>query len=231
MERSGDDVRPLRVWKALLEQAAHYPCCGSAPGSGAVDRGAGRVARARVGGVEVENRDGVTTVICRMVDGAPGAMPARWTDLPDASPACRGGRGGVAVGLAVVLERGERLRSRPGGVEPPVKTEVAMSGQLTLAVSEEGDGAGGGVGDAAVGGQRLVTVRMARLLGGGWGRRGAMSEERKITDAHRRRRAVVYVRQSTVGAGGAQRRVCGAAVRAAGARGVARVAAGGGVGR
>ena len=45
---------------------------------------------------------------------------------------------------------------------------------------------------------------------------------RKITEAHRRRRAVVYVRQSTLGAGRAQHRVGGAPVRAARARGRAR---------
>jgi len=53
------------------------------------------------------------------------------------------------------------------GVESPVETEVAMSGQLVLAVSEEQ----AVVAPAAVWEtlplvvQRLVTVRMARLLG------------------------------------------------------------------
>jgi hypothetical protein len=51
-------------------------------------------------------------------------------------------------------------------VEPPVKTEVAMSGQLALAVSKEEVVAPGSVWEtlpAEV--QRLVTVRMAMLLG------------------------------------------------------------------
>jgi hypothetical protein len=33
-----------------------------------------------------QNRDGVTSVICRLVDGAPGAVPACWTDLSERAP-------------------------------------------------------------------------------------------------------------------------------------------------
>ena len=45
--------------------------------------------------------------------------------------------------------------------------------------------------------QREVTIQLARLWRGWW-RPSAMSEHGKITDQHRRRRAVVYVRQSTL---------------------------------
>ena len=48
--------------------------------------------------------------------------------------------------------------------------------------------------------------------------------EGKITELHRRRRAVVYVRQSTIDAGRAQPRVPRAAVRAQGPSDRARLA-------
>jgi hypothetical protein len=51
-------------------------------------------------------------------------------------------------------------------VESPAKTEVAMSGQLVLAVSEEDVVAPAAVWETLpLVVQRLVTVRMARLLG------------------------------------------------------------------
>jgi hypothetical protein len=51
-------------------------------------------------------------------------------------------------------------------VEPPQKTEVAMSGQLAFAVSDEEVTAPGAVWETLPSEvQRLVTVRMARLLG------------------------------------------------------------------
>ena len=76
------------------------------------------------------------------------------------------------------------------------ETEVLMRGQLALVT--------GGTVAAAVWetlpmeAQRAVTVALARLGRGRW-RPDAMSELAKITDGHRRRRAVVYVRQSSPG--------------------------------
>jgi len=53
-----------------------------------------------------------------------------------------------------------------GAVEPPAETEVAMSGQLVLAVSKEEAVAPAAVWETLpLVVQRLVTVRMARLLG------------------------------------------------------------------
>jgi hypothetical protein len=66
-------------------------------------------------------------------------------------------------------------------VEPPVKTEVAMSGQLTLAVSEEEATAPGAVWETLPSEvQRLVTVRMSRLLGRWLGEEGR--DERRAED-------------------------------------------------
>jgi hypothetical protein len=61
-------------------------------------------------GVELEVLDwstdqwsGETAVICRLVDGSPGEIPARWTDLPwRVWAGADGWRGWVAGGLAVV---------------------------------------------------------------------------------------------------------------------------------
>jgi hypothetical protein len=66
-------------------------------------------------------------------------------------------------------------------VEPPVKTEVAMSGQLALAVSEEEVTAPGSVWETLPSEvQRLVMVRMARLLGSWLGEEGR--DERRAED-------------------------------------------------
>ena len=148
-----------------------------------------------------QHRDGVTSVICRLVDGAPGALPASWTDLPERDPGEPVAVSATAslAGWRLLLERGERLRSRR-----PRRCRVS---------DENG---GGDVGTARARGQRgggpAATGPAARerwrFSGGcrcGWrgcwaaglGRWRAMSDERKITEAHRRRRAVVYVRQST----------------------------------
>ncbi len=69
--------------------------------------------------------DGETALICRLVDGSPGTIPARWTDLPLRAPV-EPPLGTVASPEAWRLW-GERLaglveRSRVG-VEPPAEND------------------------------------------------------------------------------------------------------------
>ena len=109
---------------------------------------------------------GETMVRCRLVDGSMGTIPARWTDLP------RVGSGADPLGVIVLagrVARGCGARSRRCGcgvrvgAESPVKTEVSMSGQLALGLSEV-------LVAAAVWEslpperQREVTIQLARLL-------------------------------------------------------------------
>ena len=113
-----------------------------------------------------ENRDGVTTVICRMVDGAPGAVPACWTDLPEREPG-EPAVGAVASlsGWRLLLERGERLRSRPrrrgasgengGGDVGTARARGQRGG---------GRGAGVGVGDAPGGGPAVGDGGLQRAV-------------------------------------------------------------------
>ena len=107
-----------------------------------------------------------TALVCRLVDRAPGAIPARWTDLAERSRGedcwCRRyrlGRGGCC----------RRGASRCAGAvwsarQPPAKTEAPLVGQLALVTSEET------VAPAAVWEtlpperRRQVTLRLARLL-------------------------------------------------------------------
>ena len=116
--------------------------------------------------------DGETALICRLVDGSSGTIPARWTDLPS--------RGVVEPRLGTVATPeawrlwGDRLAGLlercPGrGQRSNVKTEVAMSVQLALVMSET-------VVPAAVwetlppAVQQAIAVALARLvarLGGG----------------------------------------------------------------
>ena len=61
--------------------------------------------------------DGETALICRLVDGSSGTIPARWTDLPrrvETEPTV-GGFGSPAA-WRLLLARGERLAGRSGGV-------------------------------------------------------------------------------------------------------------------
>ena len=69
-----------------------------------------------------------------------GRSRRAWTDLPRrVAEAVGAGGAGVAGGVAAVARSGWSGCGRGvrGGAEPPAKTEVAMSGQLALAVSEE----------------------------------------------------------------------------------------------
>src|SRR6266536_3363145 len=87
-------------------------------------------------------------------------------------------------------------RSVRAGVEPPAKREAVMSGQLALAFGEQTLVAAA-VWEALPPERRLeLTLRLARLLA------RLLEAERdgerqKISEQHRRRRAIVYVRQST----------------------------------
>jgi hypothetical protein len=108
---------------------------------------------------------GETMVRCRLVDGSVGTIPARWTDLPvvgsEPEPL------GVMIspaGWRCLRERVEVLRSRrPRRVEPLPKTEVVMSGQLALGLSEVLVAAA--VWEALPPErQREITVQLARLL-------------------------------------------------------------------
>ena len=121
--------------------------------------------------VELEVRgwtseEGETVLICRLVDGSWGEIPARWTDLPWRARPERV-VGGVAspAGWRLLLARAEGCgRGVRGGVEPAVKTEAMMSGQLALVMEQES------VVSAAVWEtlppelQRQVALRLARLL-------------------------------------------------------------------
>ncbi len=75
-------------------------------------------------------------------------------------------------------------------VEPRVKTEVNVSGQLGLAISEQKMVAAAVWETLPPQGQQQVVLVLARLL--------AQMVEGKVAETHWRRRAVVYVRQSTL---------------------------------
>jgi hypothetical protein len=60
--------------------------------------------------------DGETALICRLVDGSTGTIPARWTDLPwRVEPERAVGGVGSPAGWRLLLARGERLASRQRG--------------------------------------------------------------------------------------------------------------------
>jgi hypothetical protein len=124
-------------------------------------------------GVELEVRgwstddlSGETVVICRLLDGSAGEIPAGWTDLPLVAPVEEplGVVGSPALGVCSA----SALR-RCGGVvrdvvEPAAKTEEAMmAGQLALQMGEA-------LVAAAVWEtlpperQRQLTIQLARLL-------------------------------------------------------------------
>ena len=95
--------------------------------------------------------------------------------------------------------RGESLRWRRL-VGPSASGENGgAAGGTACARDERGDrGAGGRVGDAAAGAPAAgdASARAAARETGGW-RRERDEDERKISELHRRRRAVVYMRQSS----------------------------------
>ena len=105
-------------------------------------------------------------MVCRLVDGSVGEIPARWTDLPRRTEGERS-LGVVATPTAWRL-LGERLGAlkarRPGRAQRSVKTEVSVSGQLALVMGEQT------VVGAAVwetlppGTQQAIVLALARLL-------------------------------------------------------------------
>ena len=66
-------------------------------------------------GWSTDQWSGETAVICRLVDGSPGEIPARWTDLPwRARPEAAVGGVGSPAGWRLLLARAERLREPTG---------------------------------------------------------------------------------------------------------------------
>jgi hypothetical protein len=67
-------------------------------------------------GWTTDDRSGETALLCRLVDGTVGEVPARWTDLPWRVPPqpVVGGVGSPA-GWRLLLARAERLRGRRRG--------------------------------------------------------------------------------------------------------------------
>jgi hypothetical protein len=66
-------------------------------------------------GWTTDDRSGETALLCRLVDGTVGEIPARWTDLPWRTPPepAAGGVGSPA-GWRLLLDRAEGLRKRRG---------------------------------------------------------------------------------------------------------------------
>jgi hypothetical protein len=68
-------------------------------------------------GWTTDDESGELALLCRLVDGSAGEIPARWTDLPVRGelPRVVGGVGSPAA-WRLLLARGERLVERSGGV-------------------------------------------------------------------------------------------------------------------
>ena len=81
--------------------------------------------------------EGETALICRLVDGSSGTIPARWTDLPRrVEPRPELGALASPAGWRLLASDWRAcaravVRDRP---QSPMKTEVVMSGQLALQV-------------------------------------------------------------------------------------------------
>jgi hypothetical protein len=66
-----------------------------------------------VHGWTTDDRSGETALMCRLVDGSVGEIPARWTDLPwRSAPEPMVGGIGSPAGWRLLLTRSERLRER-----------------------------------------------------------------------------------------------------------------------
>jgi hypothetical protein len=122
-------------------------------------------------GVELEvlgwrTEEDETALRCRLIDGSVGTIPARWTDLPPrvAPEPAVGGLGSPAA-WRLLGEGVEGLRrGRPRGRAASAETEVAMSGQLALATSEQVLVAAAVWETLPPVRQREVTLRLAWLL-------------------------------------------------------------------
>jgi len=63
-----------------------------------------------------DDDSGEVALLCRLVDGSAGEIPARWTDLPwRAAPEPVVGGVGSPAGWRLLLARGGRLAGRRGG--------------------------------------------------------------------------------------------------------------------
>ena len=113
------------------------------------------------------SREGETELLCELLDGTPGAIPARWTDLPSSERAEERPLEGLASPPAwrLLLARAEGVktrRPRRGEASPQNGGEDVGTARARNRRAE--DGAGGGVGDAAAAGPDQVALRLARLL-------------------------------------------------------------------
>ena len=67
-------------------------------------------------GWTLDDDSGEIVLLCRLVDGSAGEIPARWTDLPvRVEPQRAVGGFGSPAGWRLLLARGERLAGRRGG--------------------------------------------------------------------------------------------------------------------
>ena len=100
-------------------------------------------------GWSTDDFTGETVLLCRLLDGTAGEIPARWTDLPwRETPVAPVGGLGSPVGWRLFLARGERLR-RPRRGRVSVENGGARVGTARVS-GGRGDGrSGSGVGDAA----------------------------------------------------------------------------------
>jgi hypothetical protein len=74
-------------------------------------------------GWTTDDESGEVALLCRLVDGSAGEIPARWTDLPVRVESQRavGGVGSPAA-WRLVLARGERLAGRRSGAAREVRS-------------------------------------------------------------------------------------------------------------
>jgi hypothetical protein len=124
-------------------------------------------------GVELEvlgwrTEEGETALICRLVDGSSGTVPARWTDLPRrVEPGPELGALASPAGWRRLSDRLEGLHARRRPRLAAVSVENGGGGVRAAGVADRrgDDGrAGGGVGDDPDRVQVQVTLRLARLL-------------------------------------------------------------------
>ena len=100
-------------------------------------------------GWSTDDASGETVLLCRLLDGSSGEIPARWTDLPwRVAPELAVGGVGSPAGWRLLLARAERLR-RPRRGRASCENGGDRVGTARVG-DRGGDGrAGGGVGDVA----------------------------------------------------------------------------------
>ena len=95
-----------RLWllSTPSECPSHYSRCGVFARPGAAGGRPRQLQNVELVVLGWRTEDGETALICRLVDGSTGTIPARWTDLAVAGGAGAGGRWGrLAGGVAVVV--------------------------------------------------------------------------------------------------------------------------------